>query len=301
MTTNITNLFQIEYQKDVHHVFQRQGSFIKPTVRLKDSVVGSSAKFNKAGKGTATTKARHGQITPMNGTRTQVTATIEDWYAGDWVDDLDSAKHETDEKMTIAKAGAMALGRKCDELIITALDGTSNSGTSWTLTSAATVESSALTHCEDLWELDVMNDGENYALVTPRCWSQMLKVTSFASADFVGSDGLPFVSGPAIGPQKFKDWNGVKWQMHVGLTESFTGTSAGARKIYMYNKSAVGFAMQKHAKNIASNPAVVASMQYYNTHEAWFINTLFSAGAVLIDDSGVIEQSFADSTAIVTT
>ena len=300
MTTNITNLFQIEYQKDVHHLFQRAGSFIKPTVRLRNNVVGSTAKFNKAGKGTATTKARHGQITPMNGDRTQVTATIEDWYAGDWVDDLDTAKHETDEKMTIAKSGAMALGRKCDELIITAL-ATSNSGTSWTLTSAATVESSALTHIEALFGNDVTNDGDNYALVTLRCWSQMLKVESFASADYVGSDGLPFVSGPAIGPQKFKDWGGIKWQAHTGLGESFTGTTAAARKIYMYSKSAVGFAMQTHAKNIASNPQIVASMQYYNTHEAWFINHLFSAGAVLIDDSGVIEQSFADSTAIVTT
>jgi len=300
MTTSITSFFQNEYQKDVQHVFQRKGSYVKSTVRTKDNVIGSTTTFNVAGKGTASTKSRHGQVPPMNSSRTQQTCTLSDYYAGDWYDDLDSAKHETDEAMTIATTGAMVLGRKVDELIILALDGTSNSGTSWTLTNAQTIENSALAMVEALWALDVPNDGQNYGLITARCFSQLSKVPSFARADWTGSDGLPFKAGAPVGLAKFKDWMGVKWQVHIGLTESFTGTAAATRKIYVYNKTAVGFAMAKHAKNIASNPGVKASMQYYNTHEAWFVNHLFSAGAVLIDDSGVIEQTFNDSTALVT-
>lgn len=300
MSTQISNLFVAEYQRDVQHVFQRKGSYLKATVRTKNAVVGSTTNFNKAGKGTAVTKARHGQVPPMNASRTLVSCTLEDWYAGDWFDTLDEAKQETDEKMTIANQGAFALGRKCDELVITALDTTSNSGTSWTLTSAATVENSAIAFCEALWAADVPNDGQNYAIVTPRCWSQLLKVQSFARADWTGADGLPFRDGPAMW-QKFKDWNGVKWQMHVGLTESFTGTTASTRKIYIYNKVAVGFAMAKHFKNIASNPQVMADITWNGPEASWFINHMMSAGACLVDGTGVIEQTFNDSTAIVAT
>ena len=45
-----------------------------------------------------------------------------DYYAGDWVDQLDELKINIDERQVVANAGAYALGRKTDELIIAALD-----------------------------------------------------------------------------------------------------------------------------------------------------------------------------------
>ena len=64
MATSITTSFVEEYMTDLHHVFQREGSMLKDTVFLKDGVVGSTAHFQKLGTGTATTKSRHGEITP---------------------------------------------------------------------------------------------------------------------------------------------------------------------------------------------------------------------------------------------
>ena len=92
MATSITNSFITQYERDVHDVFQREGSVLKPTVRFKSDVVGSVATFQKIGTGTATTKARHGTITPMNQTHTAISTTLADFYAGDWVDKLDEAK-----------------------------------------------------------------------------------------------------------------------------------------------------------------------------------------------------------------
>ena len=48
-----------------------------------------------------------------------------DYYAGDWFDQLDALKTNIDERQVIANAGAYALGRKTDDLIIAALTGTS--------------------------------------------------------------------------------------------------------------------------------------------------------------------------------
>lgn len=296
MAQQVSNLFAVEYQEDVHHVFQRTGSYLKPTVRQKNNVVGSSTKFNKAGKGSASTKSRHGQVTPMNADRSLVTCTLEDWYAGDWNDDLDNAKQDTNEKETIARQGAMALGRKCDELIINALNGVgSGQEGTFTVSSKQTVENSLLTMIEDLVSNDVPMDGQIYCILTPRAWMQAMKVESFSSADYVGSDGQTFKSGVSIGG-KFKDWMNAKWQVHTGCPGVGTATAEN----YAYHKTSVGFAMAKHFKNVASNPAVMADITWHGDHASWFINHMFSAGACRIEDEGIVEYTIDDTAAIVT-
>lgn len=296
MTQQVSALFATEYQEDVHLVFQRTGSYLKSTVRQKPSVVGSSTKFNVAGKGTASTKSRHGQVPPMNADRSLVTCTLEDWFAGDWVDDLDTAKHETDEKQTIAKSGANALGRKADELILAAMNGVgSGQELAFTVTNKETVENSLLLMTELLFGADVPNDGNAYGALTPRAWNQAMKVESFNNSDFVGTDGQSFRTGPDVAG-KFKDWNGVKWQMHTGLPGKGTATAEN----YVYHMSAVGFAMAKHAKNNASNPAIMADITWHGDHAAHFVNHMFSAGACRIEDAGIVESTIDDTAAIVT-
>jgi len=139
MSTSITAAFITQYERDVHDVFQRHGSILKPTVRFRTGVNGSSAVFQKIAKGTATTKARHGTITPMNQTHTSHTATLSDFYAGDWVDRLDEAKINIEERMAIARGGAYALGRKVDDQILTILDATTQTTVTMTTTSYANV------------------------------------------------------------------------------------------------------------------------------------------------------------------
>jgi hypothetical protein len=57
----------------------------------------------------------------MNQTHTAHEATLADFYAGDWVDKLDEAKINIDERDAIATSGAFALGRKVDSQIDTLL------------------------------------------------------------------------------------------------------------------------------------------------------------------------------------
>ena len=46
-----------------------------------------------------------------------------DFYVGEWIDGLDELKTNIDERQVLAHAGAFALGRKTDEIIIQALKG----------------------------------------------------------------------------------------------------------------------------------------------------------------------------------
>ena len=126
MSTSITAAFTKQFEREVHEAYQRLGSKLRGLVRSKSEVQGASTVFQKVGKGTAATKARHGAVPVMNLDHTPVECTLADYYAGDWVDRLDELKTNIDERSVIANAGAYALGRKTDELIIAQLDRSAN-------------------------------------------------------------------------------------------------------------------------------------------------------------------------------
>lgn len=296
MSTSIDTAFITSYEAKVHEVFQRQGSYLKDAVRVKDGVRGSTAVFQKVGKGTATTKARHGVITPMNQDHTAPSVTLQDFFAGDWVDKLDEAKININERDVVASGGAMALGRKVDDQITTVLDTTTQGAVTITLTSKNTVLGTATEFAEAAWANDIPNDGMVYAVVTPRMWSNLLQLDQFSRAEWVGSDGMTFRQGPTIGKARWKEWNGVKWKMQTGLP----GAGGATAKIFLWHKMAVGYAVAESAGNIAGNEAVGADITWHGDRHAHFVNHFMSGNAVMIDDTGVIEGSHDDTTAVVT-
>ena len=296
MSTSITTSFINSYEAKVHEVFQRQGSYLKDAVRVKDGVVGSTAVFQKIGTGTATTKARHGTITPMNQAHTAPSATLADFYAGDWVDKLDEAKININERDALASGGAMALGRKVDDQITTVLDATTQAVVTLTVTAKANILATAIEFVEAAWNNDVPNDGQVYGVVTPRYWSQLMLNDQFSRADWVATDGQSFRQGPAIGRAKWKDWLGVKWKMQTGLPGAGTGTA----KCFVWHKTAVGYAVAASAGNVAGNEAVAADITWHGDRAAHFVNHMMSGQAVLIDDTGVIEGNLDDTAAIAT-
>lgn len=296
MSTSIDQAFITSYEAKVHEVFQRQGAYLKDAVRIKDNVVGSTAVFQKVGKGVATTKARHGTITPMNQSHVAPSVTLDDFYAGDWVDKLDEAKININERDVIASGGAMALGRKVDDQITTVLNTTTQTAVTITVTSIASIRAGLLAWTEALWANDVPNDGQNYAVVTPRLWSQMMLLQEFSRADWVGSNGLPWTQGPTVGAGRWKEWQGVKWKMQTGLPDAGGATAKG----WIWHKLAVGYAVAKCAGNIAGNAGVAADITWHGDRASHFVNHLMSGNAVMIDDTGVIEATWNDTTAIAT-
>lgn len=294
MSTSIDTAFITEYEAKVHEVFQRRGSYLKDAVRNKPNVVGSTAVFQKIGKGIATTKARHGTITPMNQTHTAPSVTLVDFYAGDWVDKLDEAKININERDAIARGGAMALGRKVDDQITTVLDTTTQSTVTLTVSSKAAILATAIGFAEAAWDNDVPNDGMVYAVVTMRYWSQLMLLDQFSRAEYVGTDGQEFKKGPTIGRAKWKDWNGVKWKAQTGLPGAGTATA----KCFIWHSDAVGYASAKSAGNVADNEAVAADITWHGDRAAHFVNHMMSGQAVMIDDTGVIEGNLDDTAAI---
>ncbi len=269
MATTIDQAFVKQFEREVHEAFQRQGSKLRNTVRVINNVNGSEAIFQKVGKGAASTKSTHGMVPVMNLDHSAVTASLQDFYAGDWVDRLDELKINIDERQIIANAGAYALGRKADELIITEL-ATVSGGQEIADGNVGMTLDKVLSALAILGNADVPDDGERYGVVGWKQWSELLKINEFASADFVGPDELPFRA-----TMQAKRWLGTLWIPHSGLP-----VASDIRSCFWYHKSAVGH---------ASGSDVVTDITWHGDRAAHFVNNMMSQGAKLIDSSGVVE------------
>lgn len=104
MSTSFDTAFIKQFEREVHEAYQRQGSKLRNTVRISNNVNGSSAVFQKIGKGTASTKSTHGMVPVMNLDHTNIEVTLADYYAGDWVDRLEELKSNINERQVIASA-----------------------------------------------------------------------------------------------------------------------------------------------------------------------------------------------------
>jgi hypothetical protein len=273
MSINIEQAFIKQFEAEVHEAYQRQGSKLRPTVRSKTGVKGASTVFPRVGKGTAASKARNGAVPVMNLEYSNAECFLQDYYAGEWIDHFDDLKTALDERAVIAAAGAYALGRKTDELIIAALDTAtreaSGTGTGITDTDGLTRQKVLLAF-EMMGEADVPDDGQRYAVVGWKQWSELLQIEEFANADYIGDDELPWKGTQA------KRWLGALWIPHSGLTK--TGQ---LRYCYFYHKTAVGHAVGSE---------VVTDITWHGDRAAYFVNNMMSQGAVLIDDTGVVRM-----------
>ncbi len=265
MATSITQAFVKQFESEVFESYQRMGSKLRSTVRSKSGVIGSSTTFQKVGKGIAATKSRHGNVPVMNLDHSAIEVTLADYYAGDWVDKLDELKVNIDERQVIANAGAYALGRKSDELIIAALNASTNDIAHGSTGMTMEKIEEAL---ELLGAQDVPDDGERTAVVGWKQWSELLGLKEFASADYVGTDQLPFVSTQA------KRWLGTLWIPHSGLP-----IDTGVRNCFWYHKSAIGHAV---------GADIQTDISWHGDKAAHFVNNMMSQGAGLIEGNGVV-------------
>ncbi|MCP4393339.1 MAG: hypothetical protein GY804_03585 [Alphaproteobacteria bacterium] len=273
---DVSGSFIKHYQADVHLAYQQTGTKLRSTVRSKDSIVGATTTFQKVGKGTASTKDRHGLVPTMSLDHTPVECTLQDYYAGDWADALDELKMGSDERKTITEAGAYALGRKSDELIIDALAASTTEIGDY---STGVTKNLVLQAFEQLNANDVPDDGQRFGIVGVHQWSELLNMPEFSDADYVG-DQYQWLKG-----SESRRWLGIIWIMHNGLPVADTDN----RDCFIYHRSAIGHAVGQDVKS---------DITWHGDRAAHFVSNSMSQGATIIDTNGVIKLKLDDNIAI---
>jgi hypothetical protein len=275
MSMSVDQVFIKQFEADVHLAYQQMGTKLRSTIRSKTGVVGMSTTFQKIGKGIASTKSRHGIVPVMNLNHTPVECTLQDYYAGDWIDALDELKTNVDERRVVASAGAYALGRKTDELIIAAM----NTATQYVGDySTGLTKSLIMSAIEKLNTNDVPDDGRRYAVVGVHQWNELLGLDEFVSADYVGG------STPLIDGCESRKWMGINWI----LCNSLPLANSDDRDCFIYHASSIGHACGQEVKT---------DITWHGERAAHFISNSMSQGAVLIDADGIVRIKCDDDAA----
>jgi len=196
---------------------------------------------------------------------TQVEATMEDFYAAEYIDKLDELKININERQAVAQSAAAALGRKTDELLYTAMDAGANS-TQIHDTGSALALADILSLFETFGTANIPEDGGRYLAMHPKGYADLFTITEFASSDFVGEQNLPFAGGMTM-----KEFMGFK---------VFSTSAITAGKNMAYHTSAVGLGI---------NADVSTEINYVPEKVSHLATSMMSMGAKVIDDNGVYE------------
>ena len=264
MANTIDQAFIKQFETEVHMAYQRMGSKLRNTVRTTN-VTGSTARFQVIGKGTASTKSRNGNVTPMELAHTNVEVTMADFYASEYMDKLDELKININERQAVAQSAAAALGRKTDEILITAMDAGANA-TQIGATGSAVSKADLLSLFETLGNADVPEDGQRYLAMSPSGFADLFNINEFASSDYVGPQNLPFAGGMTM-----KEFLGFK---------IFSTSAVAGGKNFSYHTSSVGLGV---------NADVQTEVNYIAEKVSHLATSMMSMGAVVIDSDGIYE------------
>lgn len=272
MSRRISNVFQLAYDAEVKRAYGNKRS-LAGTTREKSVEDAKSVYFRKKGKGMATLHQPGADVRAMNVEYNQVLCNLSDWEAKDYVDKFDALKFNFSEAKELAEVASDALGLRMDQIVIDALasgyDSTNMKvGTTQTALTIATLLKA---------KTKLANNGvENRNLTfihTPKMLEDLLGTTQVTSSDYNSVKAL--VNG------ELNTFLGMKFIMIAPRDEGGlpTGTNTGDYIGFIYHKDAVGFAL---GQNIETR------MDYIPEKSAYLVGGDFSAGAVVIDDKGVV-------------
>lgn len=272
MANTIDQSFITQYDSDVHMAYQQFGSKLRNTVRLKQLNPGQIASFPLLGKGTATDKARNGDVIPMNPVHSNKTVTSTDKYAPEYLDSLDDIKNNIDDRMLYARTGAGALGREVDSRLFTVMDAVT--------TNAIVADGVGLTKNKILRAIlalnasDVPDDGDRWGVLGAQAWEEFINITQVSSRDYVND--LNWTQGTQV-----INWRGIKWFYH-----SACPLSTNTRSCFIYHRTAIG---------LAENKQITTMIDWVPQKAAWLIDSMMSCGAVVIDEDGIVKIAADES------
>lgn len=128
MAVGISNAFVQLFDAEVKQAYQAS-RMLAGVTRERTNVEGNQVKFPKIGKGTATVRVPQTDVTPLNVTYSQVTATMSDYIAAEYSDIFSQQKVNFDERRELVQVVGNAIGRRMDQLVIDALNAASSPST----------------------------------------------------------------------------------------------------------------------------------------------------------------------------
>lgn len=280
MAQLISNAFVQLFDAEVKQAYQAK-RMLAGLTRERNNVEGSSVKFPKIGTGSATLRVPQTDVTPMNVSYSNVTCTLQDWNAAEYSDIFNQAKVNFDERKELVQVVSNAIGRRMDQLVLDALNGSSTSLTIANSIGGATtgLNTAKLRRAKALMDKNNVPAEGRTILIHANSLENLLGETQVTSTDFNSVQAL--VKGDV------NTFLGFTFVVLGDRTEGGLPVDGSLdRTCYAFHRDSLGFAVGMNMRS---------EINYVPEKTSWLINGMFSAGAINIDDAGIVKITTRES------
>tara|TARA_Y100000004_G_scaffold197224_1_gene270511 strand:+ start:5398 stop:6231 length:834 start_codon:yes stop_codon:yes gene_type:complete len=274
MAQSITNAFVTLFDEEVKQAYQGE-SLLRGTMRSRTGVQGNTVKFPKIGKGVATVRVPQTDVTPLNVTYSQVTATMTDYIAAEYSDIFHQSHVNFDERRELVQVVSKSIARRMDQICIDALNAASSPSTVATGVggSASNMNIDKLrAAAKALNDNNVPAEGR-YLLMHSSQLDALLGETETTSSDFATVKAL--VRGEI---NAFMGFNIIT----MGDRDEGGVPKPSTRSCFAWHQDSVGYAESMSQKS---------EVNYIPEKTSFLVSSMFSAGAIAIDDEGIVKIS----------
>jgi len=270
MSTSLTAVQQVEFDALVKAQYQSLGFLLRDTVRVRRDVIGATVSFRKVNQIQAVPTGYLQSVVIQDPTYSQTSAILQKYTAPTAVDSVQELTVNFDAKMENAMLVANALGRRSDQIIINSLavspgQTVTDGGTNMTYVK--------YTQAIQFFDNNAVPLPERFAAMSASNFQSLLQAQEFTSTFYTLNRVLDkgFV----------RDYLGINLIVIPAMVEGgLPFASANIRKTFFWHKQSTGMGIGHDFRT---------EINYLPRETSWLINGIFSAGAITIDNLGIIE------------
>lgn len=276
MSTSLTAVQQIEFDALVKAEYQSLGFLLRDTVRVRRDVVGATVSFRKVNQIQAVPTGYLQTVTIQDPGYSQVQAILQKYTAPTAVDTVQELTVNFDAKMENAMLVANALGRRSDQIII---DSLAVSPGQTIVDGGTNMDYVKYTQAIQFFDNNAVPLPERFAAMSASNFQSLLQADQFVSTFYTQNRVLDkgFV----------RDYLGVNMIIIPEMVEGgLPFASADIRKTFFWHKQSTGMGIGHDFRT---------EINYLPRETSWLVNGIFSAGAITIDNKGIIQINCDES------
>ena len=268
MSQSLTAVQQTDFDELVKAEYRSKGFLLRDGVRTKNDVIGSSVEFRKVDQVISVPTAYLAAVSIQDPDYTKVTCTIQKYTTPTAVDTVQELTVNFDAKMENAMLVGQAMGRRSDQIIIDALaadpgDTIVNGGTN--------MNYAKFTQIYEYFEDNAVPKGERWLALSASNVRSLMSDDQFVSSFYT--------ENRILDRGYFLDYLGINVVTIPQMTEGGLPKSGNIRSALAWHKMSTGMAIGHDFRT---------EINYMPDRTSWLVNGIFSAGAKVIDNRGVI-------------
>jgi hypothetical protein len=268
MSTSLTNVQQIEFDALVKAEYRSQGFLLRDSVRMKYDVIGAQVEFRKVNQVISVPTAYLAAVTIQDPGYNKVLCTLQKYTTPTAVDEVQELTVNFDAKMENAMLVAQAMGRRSDQITIDALalnpgDTIPDGGTNFNY--------EKFTQCLEFFDNHAVPLAERFVGMSASNFKSLMQDDQFVSTFYTKND--------VIDRARIREYLGFNVVVIPQMTEGGLPQAGNIQTALAWHKMSTGMGIGMNFRT---------EINYIPQNTSYLVNGVFSAGAVVIDNRGVL-------------